>query len=73
MKLTLLEDGVLDYKGPGLSYPNGGVGNPVPAGSMKGPGVKPAPNPQEESLSSHLLKCKKCRGGTKCDVAKTLE
>lgn len=69
MKLTLLEAGVLDYTGPNRTF---AVPNAIPAGAM-GVGVEPPPAPQkDETLSTHLIRCKVCRLGTKCKIARKL-
>ena len=66
MKLSLLEDGVLDYKGNArvLATPSAD-----PAGTM-GAGVKPAPMSRtgsRERFEQHVQDCPQC-GDTICDV-----
>jgi hypothetical protein len=71
MKLTLLEDGVLDYKGDGLTLatPNG-----LPTASL-GAGIKPAPKGQKQrglkGLEKHIENCQQCSNAL-CDVGKGL-
>lgn len=71
MKLTLLEDGVLDYKGPGrvLATPEG-----LPIAGLSS-GVKPAPPRRElgkkEKLKNHIESCPAC-SDTLCSVGEKL-
>ena len=69
MKLSLLEDGVLDYKGDGLTL---AVPNAVAAGSI-GAGVKPAPiDLFREEFEEHIEECPQCSMGRLCDIGKLL-
>ena len=70
MKLSLLEDGVLDYKGDGavLATPNA-----VPAGAI-GAGVTPAPKHRLKDKSrfeQHIQDCPQCENKL-CDVGRKL-
>jgi hypothetical protein len=70
MKLSLLEDGVLDYKGNGavLATPNA-----VPAGAM-GTGVSPASKNSlkgKRKLEQHIETCLRCKNKL-CDVGERL-
>lgn len=71
MKLSLLEDGVLDYKGNArvLAIPNA---NPV--GSL-GAGVKPAPKDRNATprgrFEEHVNSCPQCKESL-CDVGRIL-
>lgn len=73
MKLKLLEDGVLDYKGNVRTY---AVPNAIPAGSINAD-IKPAPVRKPlskvEELKEHLLTCPVCSAGEKlCKFAEIL-
>jgi hypothetical protein len=72
VKLNLLEDGVLDYKGDGLTL---ATPNAVPNGSLKGAGVKPAPTTRRSSvdrLKEHLSDCPVCSTGKLCKFGERL-
>ena len=69
MKLNLLEDGVLDYKGDAatLATPNG-----VPTASM-GAGIKPAPKLRpKKSFEDHVGECPQCSQNRLCEIGKRL-
>ena len=70
MKLSLLEDGVLDYKGNArtLATPNAD-----PAGTI-GAGIKPAPMSRigaRARFEQHVKDCPQC-GESICDVGQLL-
>ena len=68
MKLTLLEDGVLDYKGPAATL---ATPNAVPAGSI-GVRVKPSPKPRvpsgKEQFEDHIAECPQCSRNNLCST-----
>jgi len=69
MKLTILEDGVLDYKGRGATL---AVPNAVPSGSM-GAGVKHAPKARaKNTFEEHIKDCPSCSSDKLCDFGKNL-
>jgi hypothetical protein len=69
MKLNLLEDGVLDYKGRKITL---ATPAPIPAGSL-GAGVKPAPQTQpSRRLRGHLKDCPVCSTGKLCEFGERL-
>ena len=68
MKLTLLEDGVLDYKGDAATL---ATPNAVPSGSI-GVRVKPSPEPKtpssKEQFEDHIAECPQCANNKLCSV-----
>lgn len=68
MKLSLLEDGVLDYKGDAARL---AVPNAVPVGSIR-TGVKPGPKPKKttplQKLKNHVKDCPQCSKDKMCEI-----
>lgn len=68
MKLTLLEDGVLDYKGSGQTL---AVPNPIPSGALN-LRRNPPKSKQNNRLKNHINNCPVCSSGELCDFAERL-
>ena len=71
MKLILLEDGVLDYKGDAavLATPNG-----LPMASLGGvkPAPKPSPRTPRASFEDHIKECPRCSRNKLCEIGEKL-